>query len=222
MSDLSPEIIESIIDACKAGASDAGTSLSIALDSAIQIVDVASGNLPIEGLGPGLAIVFEIGDACMALLLPEATNLLPTWYAAPDATGESKLQTLAQELATLAGPDGLDVIYDPVGGDYAEPSLRAAAWNGRFLVVGFPAGIPKIPLNLPLLKNCQIVGVFWGAFTRRDPDRYAAHKAALFDLYAAGHIRPRISDRFPLEDAAKALRLIETRKAMGKIVLTLD
>lgn len=126
------------------------------------------------------------------------------------------------EIKALAGPDGLDVIYDPVGGDYAEPSLRAAAWNGRFLVVGFPAGIPKIPLNLPLLKNCQIVGVFWGAFTRRDPDRYAAHKSALFELYAAGHIRPRISDRFPLEDAAKALRLIETRKAMGKIVLTLD
>ncbi|MDJ0629487.1 MAG: NADPH:quinone oxidoreductase family protein [Rhodobacter sp.] len=126
------------------------------------------------------------------------------------------------EIKALAGPGGVDVIYDPVGGDYAEPSLRAAAWNGRYLVVGFPAGIPKIPLNLPLLKNCQIVGVFWGAFTKRDPARYAEHCAALFELYAAGKISPRISDRFPLEQAAEALQLIESRAAKGKIVLMID
>ncbi|MDJ0826829.1 MAG: NADPH:quinone oxidoreductase family protein [Rhodobacter sp.] len=131
-------------------------------------------------------------------------------------------KAFGSEIKALAGPDGVDVIYDPVGGDYAEPALRAAAWNGRFLVVGFPAGIPNIPLNLPLLKNCQIVGVFWGAFTKRDPGRYAEHCAALFDLYGAGRIRPRISDRFPLERAADALRLIETRAAKGKIVLTVS
>ena len=117
-------------------------------------------------------------------------------------------------------PDGVDVIYDPVGGDYAEPALRSIAWNGRYLVVGFPAGIPSIPLNLPLLKNCQIVGVFWGAFTKRDPARHALLTDELIGLYEAGKIKPRISETFALEDAAKALTLIEDRKAKGKIVLT--
>jgi len=121
-----------------------------------------------------------------------------------------------------AGADGVDVIYDPVGGDYAEPALRAIAWGGRYLVVGFPAGIPKIPLNLPLLKNCQIVGVFWGAFTKRFPERHAAQMDELFALYEAGRIKPRISAVFALKDAAKALKLIETRKATGKIVLKID
>jgi len=116
-------------------------------------------------------------------------------------------------------PDGVDVVYDPVGGDYAEPSLRAIAWNGRYLVVGFPAGIPSIPLNLPLLKNCQIVGVFWGAFTAREPERHGAQMDALFAMYKAGKIRPRISQVMPLEDAAEALRMIEERRAKGKIVL---
>jgi len=121
-----------------------------------------------------------------------------------------------------AGPDGVDVVYDPVGGDYAEPSLRSIAWEGRYLVVGFPAGIPKIPLNLPLLKNCQIVGVFWGAFTKRHPDRHGAQMDELFAMYEAGQIRPRISASFPLDQAAEALRLIEDRKATGKIVLTVE
>ena len=119
-------------------------------------------------------------------------------------------------------PDGVDVIYDPVGGDYAEPALRAIAWNGRYLVVGFPAGIPSIPLNLPLLKNCQIVGVFWGAFTKRHPDQHGQQMEELFEFYAQGKIRPRISQSMPLVQAAEALRLIENRQATGKIVLTLD
>ncbi len=120
-----------------------------------------------------------------------------------------------------AAPGSVDVIYDPVGGDYAEPALRAIAWNGRFLVVGFPAGIPAIPLNLPLLKNCQIVGVFWGAFTARDPARHGEHMDDLMALYEAGRIRPRISERMPLAQAPEALRRIEARQAKGKIVLTL-
>ena len=126
------------------------------------------------------------------------------------------------QIKALAGPDGVNVIYDPVGGDYAEPALRSIAWDGRYLVVGFPAGIPSIPLNLPLLKNCQIVGVFWGAFTKRYPDRHAQQMDELFALYEAGKIRPRISTVLPLEQAAEALRLIEERRATGKIVLTLD
>ena len=119
-------------------------------------------------------------------------------------------------------PDGVDVIYDPVGGDYAEPSLRAIAWNGRYLVVGFPAGIPSIPLNLPLLKNCQIVGVFWGAHTTREPERHGQEMDELMALYEAGKIRPRISKAMPLEQAAEALRMIEGRQAQGKIVLTVS
>ncbi len=121
-----------------------------------------------------------------------------------------------------AAPGGIDVVYDPVGGGYAEPALRAIAWGGRFLVVGFPAGIPKIPLNLPLLKNCEIVGVFWGAFTKRDPARHQEHLRHLMALYEGGQVRPRISAVMPLERAAEALKLIEERKATGKIVLTVD
>ena len=117
-------------------------------------------------------------------------------------------------------PNGVDVIYDPVGGAYAEPALRAIAWNGRYLVVGFPAGIPTIPLNLPLLKNCQIVGVFWGAFTTRHPDQHEQQVRELMAFYEAVKIRPRISETLPIDQAANALRMIENREAKGKIVLT--
>ncbi|MDF1715166.1 MAG: NADPH:quinone oxidoreductase family protein [Antarcticimicrobium sp.] len=131
-------------------------------------------------------------------------------------------KALSSEIKKLAGGDGVDVVYDAVGGDYAEPAQRALAWKGRFLVVGFPAGIPKIPLNLTLLKGSQIVGVFWGAAVAREPEGHAQNMADLFRLYAEGKIRPRISARFPLEQAAEALTLMEERKAMGKVVLTVD
>ncbi len=117
-------------------------------------------------------------------------------------------------------PEGVDVIYDPVGGEYAEPALRAIAWNGRFLVVGFPAGIPSIPLNLTLLKGCQIVGVFWGAHAAREPDAHSREMEQLMELYLAGSIKPRISEIYALENAVDALRRIESREAKGKIVLT--
>ena len=123
-------------------------------------------------------------------------------------------------IKAAAGPRGVDVAYDAVGGDYAEPAIRAMGWNGRFLVVGFPAGIPSIPLNLTLLKSCQIVGVFWGASTRVDPKGHQANMRDLFDLYARGQIRPRVTASFPMEDAAKALHHISDRKVLGKVVLT--
>lgn len=131
-------------------------------------------------------------------------------------------KALAGQIKDLAGPDGVDVVYDAVGGDYAEPALRALAWKGRFLVVGFPAGIPKIPLNLTLLKGSQIVGVFWGASVRKEPQSHAANMAELSRLYAEGKVKPQISARFPLERAAEALKSMEDRKAMGKVVLTID
>ena len=117
------------------------------------------------------------------------------------------------------GKDGANVIYDPVGGDYAEPALRAIAWGGRYLVVGFPAGIPKIPLNLPLLKSCDIRGVFWGSLIERDPSRHLANLRELLALYARGALRPRISERFPLAQGAEALRRLASREATGKVVV---
>jgi NADPH2:quinone reductase len=119
------------------------------------------------------------------------------------------------------GGGGVDVVYDGVGGDYAEPAVRALNWDGRFLVIGFPAGIPKLPLNLTLLKSCQVVGVFWGAFVARDPKGHADNMADLFRLYQAGKIRPHISSRYPLARAADAIKELSERRAKGKVVVTI-
>ncbi|MBT9446013.1 MAG: NADPH:quinone oxidoreductase family protein [Hyphomonadaceae bacterium] len=120
-----------------------------------------------------------------------------------------------------AGGGGIDVVYDAVGGAYAEPALRAMNWEGRFLVIGFPAGIPKIPLNLTLLKSCQIVGVFWGAFVARHPKENDANVAELFELYAKGKIKPRVSAHFPLARGGEAIRHLADRKVQGKVVVTI-
>ena len=112
------------------------------------------------------------------------------------------------------------MIYDPVGGDYAEPALRAIAWGGRYLVVGFPAGIPKTPLNLPLLKSCDIRGIFWGSLIEHDPPRHRALLQELLALYARGAIRPRVSERFPLARGAEALKRLASRESTGKVVVT--
>ncbi len=115
---------------------------------------------------------------------------------------------------------GPDVVFDPVGGPYAEPALRSIAWRGRYLVVGFAAGeIPRIPLNLALLKNCAITGVFYGEFTRREPEANRAMLARLFAWVAEGRLRPALSQRFPLERAAEALESLAARRATGKLVL---
>jgi NADPH2:quinone reductase len=115
---------------------------------------------------------------------------------------------------------GVDVVYDCVGGERAEQALRAIAWEGRFLVIGFAAGIPSIPLNLALLKSCQIVGVFYGAMTSRDPLLGASISEELLGLVAAGELRPHVSGRYPLERAGEALRLLIDRAAVGKVVVT--
>jgi NADPH2:quinone reductase len=131
-------------------------------------------------------------------------------------------KALAQQFKDAVGPDGADVIYDPVGGDYAEPALRSIAWEGRYLVVGFPAGIPKLPLNLTLLKSCDVCGVFWGAFAARDPKANAAHVAELFRLWDEGKIRPHVSATYPLERGGKAIAAMAARQVIGKLVVTLD
>ena len=126
---------------------------------------------------------------------------------------------LSAQIKAAAGPEGVHVAYDAVGGDYAEPVIRSMAWGGRFLVVGFPAGIPAIPLNLTLLKSCQIVGVFWGASIYRDPAGHMQNMSEIFEMYAKGQVQPRISARFPMQDGAQALEMISDRKVLGKVVL---
>ena len=129
-------------------------------------------------------------------------------------------KALSQEIKAACG-GGADIVYDAVGGDYAEPALRAMNWEGRYLVVGFPAGIPKLPLNLTLLKSCQVIGVFWGAAIRRDPEATVEWFAEIHKWIAEGKLNPRITARYPLAEGAKALEALESRTAMGKIVLTM-
>jgi len=129
---------------------------------------------------------------------------------------------LSGELKLASGRDGPDVVYDGVGGGYAEPALRSMDWYGRYLVVGFPAGIPSFPLNLTLLKSVSVIGVFWGAAVARDPAGHAANIADLLSFYAEGKIRPRIFRTYPLERAHEAIKALGDRTAMGKIVVTVE
>lgn len=129
-------------------------------------------------------------------------------------------EELKVRIKELTNGKGADVVYDPVGGSYSEPALRAITYNGRFLVVGFAAGdIPKIPLNLPLLKSCQIVGVFWGSFAQQFPKQNMANSMQLIQWYAEGKLKPHIHGTYPLEDAPEALEEMLERKVMGKVLL---
>jgi NADPH2:quinone reductase len=130
-------------------------------------------------------------------------------------------EDLRDRIKALTDGRGADVVYDPVGGPYTEPALRSIAWRGRLLVVGFAAGeIPKIPLNLTLLKGCSIVGVYWGEFARREPERFADAMRQLGRWFAEGKLKPHVSQTFPLERAADALTLMANRQVKGKVVLT--
>ena len=129
---------------------------------------------------------------------------------------------LSSRIKELTGGMGPNVIYDPVGGTYAEPCLRSIAWDGRYLVIGFAAGadqIPKMPLNLTLLKGCQIVGVFWGAWTGLFPAENQKNFEELFEMYKEGKINPAPSDKFTLETSAEAIAHLKDRKAKGKVVI---
>lgn len=139
-----------------------------------------------------------------------------------DAMGRDESKALADAFKAACGPDGANIVYDIVGGQYSEPALRSIAWEGRFLVVGFPAGIAKMPLNLTLLKSCDIAGVFWGAFTAREPAKFRAQVEELFDLMTAGKIDPLVSETFPLARGGEAIARLENRQAVGKIVVTMN
>ncbi len=135
-------------------------------------------------------------------------------------SSHSIMKALSEAFKAEAGRDGYQIIYDTVGGDYSEPAVRSIGWAGRFLVVGFPAGIAKLPLNLTLLKSCDVCGVFWGAFAARDPKGNRANIAELFDLYEAGKIKPVISATYPLERGGEAIAMLGNREATGKLVVT--
>ncbi len=137
-----------------------------------------------------------------------------------DDTINYSTENLKERAKELTGGQGVDVVYDGVGGDKAEQALRAIAWEGRFLVIGFTGGIPSIPLNLTLLKGCQIVGVFYGAMTARQPELNAEISDELIELVASGELRPHVSASYPLERAGEALRALMNRTAVGKVVIT--
>jgi NADPH2:quinone reductase len=138
-----------------------------------------------------------------------------------DATINYSTEDLRERIKALTGGKGPDVIYDPVGGAYAEPAFRSIGWRGRYLVVGFANGeIPKLPLNLPLLKGASIVGVFWGDFAKREPQRNAAGIAQLLGWMREGKIRPHISARYRLDDVPQALKDMAARRVTGKVLIT--
>lgn len=172
--------------------------------------------------GTGLSAI-ELGKLLGARVIAAASSEEKLALCRARGADETILytpQNLKDEIKRLTRDAGVDVVYDPVGGDYAEPALRGMAWGGRYLVIGFTAGIPRLPMNLPLLKGCSLVGVFYGAFARKFPERYAQLRAELVGWLAEGRVRPAVTARYPLEEAARALRIVAERQAIGKIVLT--
>ena len=172
--------------------------------------------------GAGLAAV-EIaklmGARIIAVASSEEKLALARKHGADEAI-DYAVEDLKARLKALTGAKGVDVLYDPVGGDYAEAGLRAMAWDGRYLVVGFASGtIPRLPLNLVLVKGCAIVGVFWPAFVAREPERHRANMVELLDWCRQGLIAPHIHARFGLGETAEALALIEGRKVTGKVIV---
>jgi len=173
--------------------------------------------------GVGLAAV-ELGALMGATVIAAASSddklALCREYGAAETINYAG-EDLKTRIRDLTGGAGANVVYDPVGGPYSEPALRATAWEGRFLVIGFAAGeIPAIPLNLTLLKGCDIVGVFWGAFVGREPERHRRNVEELVAWWRAGKLRPHVSSTYPLDRAAEAIRELADRKAKGKVVVT--
>jgi NADPH:quinone reductase len=173
--------------------------------------------------GVGLAAI-EIGKALGAKVIACASSedkLAVCREHGADATINYTAEDLRERIKILSDGKGVDVVYDAVGGPYTEPAFRSIAWRGRLLVVGFAAGeIPKLPLNLALLKGASVVGVFWGDFARREPRPFAESVRQLAAWYAEGKLRPHVSQTLPLAQAAEALKLMAARKVKGKLVLT--
>lgn len=175
--------------------------------------------------GVGLTAV-ELGKVMGAKVIAAASSdeklELAKKYGA-DLVINYEKENLKERVKALTNGVGADVIYDPVGGDYFEQALRAINWQGRMLVIGFASGsIPKVPVNLTLLKGCQIVGVFWGAFTSREPNENTKNFDELLSFYEKGQIKPLISTALPMSKFSQGLQKLANRKIMGKLVLTMD
>lgn len=172
--------------------------------------------------GVGSAAV-DIGKALGATVIAAASTddkLEFCGELGADMTINYAKEDLRTAVKDLTAGRGADVVYDPIGGDLSEAAFRAIAWNGRHLVVGFTAGdIPKLPLNLPLLKGASVIGVFWGSFTAREPQTAAENLVAIGRMMAAGVLRPKITATFPLSGIVEAYDLLASRKAMGKVVV---
>jgi len=172
--------------------------------------------------GTGLAAV-ELGKLLGARVIACASSDEKIEFAKAHGANDGlnyASHDLRDGLKKLGGDHGIDVVYDPIGDRYAEPALRSLAWLGRYLVVGFAAGeIPKLPLNLMLLKGCDVRGVFWGSWTERDPDGHRANMADLLRWCAEGKLSAHVHAAYPLSEAARALGDIAGRKVMGKVVL---
>ncbi len=172
--------------------------------------------------GVGLAAI-EIGKALGARVIAAASS--PAKLAVCKEHGADELidyetEDLRERLKAITGGKGVDVIYDPVGGKLTELSLRSCAWRGRLLIVGFASGdIPQLPANLPLLKGCDVLGVFWGDYAKREPGHLIADLQKLFGWLAEGKLRPLVSGTFPLERAAEALTALMERRVSGKLVV---
>jgi NADPH:quinone reductase len=172
--------------------------------------------------GVGLAAI-EIGKALGARVLAAASTNEKLELAkrhGADAAFNYTTDTIKAKVMEFTGDRGIDVAYDPVGADFAEQVVRSMAWNGRYLVIGFAGGrIPAIPLNLPLLKGCSLVGVFWGAHARREPELHAANLRALFRLFEEGKLRPHVTEMQGLERFTEALDVLNNRRSTGKVVI---
>jgi NADPH2:quinone reductase len=173
------------------------------------------------GGGVGMAAV-ELGKLMGAHVIAAASSdekLALCKERGADETINYSKENLKERAKEITGKRGVDVVYDVVGGDYAEAALRAIAWNGRFLVIGFTAGIPAVPFNLALLKGCKIVGVFFGAMGGREPETLEVVQRDLLGFMASGELRPHVSRRYSLEEAPQALRDLLDRKVVGKVVV---
>lgn len=171
--------------------------------------------------GVGLAAV-EIGKV-LGLRVVAAASTDEKLAVCRERGADETINYATEDLkARMKELGGADIVYDPVGGDYAEQALRSINWLGRYLVVGFPAGIPSIPLNLVLLKGCDVRGVFWGQFTERQPAENVANLMQLTQWYLEGSVRPHISARYPLERGGEAIRAMMDRRAVGKLLVEVN
>lgn len=182
----------------------------------------AAGGVGIAAVELGKAMGLEVIAACSSqekvdFCLSKGADKGLVYDRGPLDRGKQK--EFSNAIKEVSG-GGVDIIYDGVGGDYAEPAVRAMNWEGRFLVIGFPAGIPKLPLNLTLLKSCDVRGVFWGAHVAREPERNQQNLMEMFAMYQDGKIKPHVSETFPLARGGEAIQYLIDRKALGKVVVT--